>query len=729
MKYKTKEILNKCIELINDNKTNLAKKIIKQETLQEPFSSDLLELLLFIEVSEEDWINAEITVKSILKKKNDPKLHNNLGFILNKLGRYSESVLQHNKAIDLDGKYIDAYNNLGLSLIELNQKEEAILIFEKAIKLDNTNIDLLANMASVMSELKKYKEAIYYFEKAIAIDKDNVIILNNYANTLKEIAEIDKALKNYNKALEIDPEYVEALFNRADLHREIMNFSEALKDINLVLKYEKNSQNYCIKGHVARDMCCLVESEEAFKEAIIHDETSIEANWCLPFSGLIPIYNTENIGEIILGVKDKLIELKKWIIKNKNLTNMETGVGAILPFYLAYQSGDNIKVLEYYGDMCCEVMKEWQERNEYKSEKSITKKIKIGIVSAHVKNHSVWNAITKGILLKLNKKIFSIHTFNVGKSTDLETNIAINNSESYYHDVGELADWYRCLVHNNCDILIYPEIGMHALTFQLACTRISKIQLCMWGHPETSGLKTIDYFISAEMFENENSDKNYSEKLIKLPNLGTYLIEQRKNYNVTDLHYFEIENIPTLICAGALHKYEKKNDWLFIEIIKKCKKVKFLFFSPNKDWEMKFYERMLIEFKKNNLEINSYVQIIPFLDESKFSNVLRNGTIYLDSIGFSGFNTAIKAIEENLPVVSLNNDKLKGNLANALLLRLGLRELIANSYEEYFEIINKILNDETYRQLIIKRIQENKKIIYEDEEVIHALENFILSKT
>jgi tetratricopeptide (TPR) repeat protein len=131
MKYKTKEILNKCIELINDNKTILAKKIIKQETFQEPFSSDLLELLLFIEVSEEDWINAEITSKSLLKKKNDPKIYNNLGFILYKLGRYSESVLQHNKAIELDGKYTDAYNNLGISLIELNQKEEAILNFEK----------------------------------------------------------------------------------------------------------------------------------------------------------------------------------------------------------------------------------------------------------------------------------------------------------------------------------------------------------------------------------------------------------------------------------------------------------------------------------------------------------------------------------------------------------------------------------------------------------------------
>ncbi len=41
-----------------------------------------------------------------------------------------------------------------------------------------------------------------------------------------------------------------------------------------------------------------------------------------------------------------------------------------------------------------------------------------------------------------------------------------------------------------------------------------------WGHPITSGLPTIDYFISSELMEPAQGDNHYSEKLIRLSNLG-----------------------------------------------------------------------------------------------------------------------------------------------------------------------------------------------------------------
>ena len=55
----------------------------------------------------------------------------------------------------------------------------------------------------------------------------------------------------------------------------------------------------------------------------------------------------------------------------------------------------------------------------------------------------------------------------------------------------------------------------------LGSLRLAPIQCCTWGHPATSGLKNIDYFFSSELMENKNSKKYYTEKLIKLPGLGT----------------------------------------------------------------------------------------------------------------------------------------------------------------------------------------------------------------
>jgi predicted O-linked N-acetylglucosamine transferase (SPINDLY family) len=409
--------------------------------------------------------------------------------------------------------------------------------------------------------------------------------------------------------------------------------------------------------------------------------------------------------------------------------NIESGVGATLPFYLAYQNGQNKKIFEIYGDICSEVMKEWQYKNKVDSVKIIeNKKIKLGIVGAHFKNHSVWHAITKGLITKLNKTIFSIFIFDLGMDSDSETNIAKSNADKYYNDQGELNEWYKCIVESGCDVLIYPEIGMHQLTYQLACLRISDIQLCFWGHPETTGLKTIDYYISAELFETNDSSNNYVEQLIKLPNLGTYLF---KEFNLSEYEiYRDIDSleIPVIVCAGMLYKYQPMYDWIFTELVKKIGQVKILFFSQNNDWKEIFFTRLKVHFDKEGLNIHNYISILTFQEKNVFSSILQKSTLLLDSIGFSGFNTALIAIENNMPIVSLKNNSLKGNLANGILSRIELNELIAKDFDEFFNIILKLAKDKTYKNNIQSKIRDNKIKLYADSKVIYELENFLISK-
>ena len=514
MNKKSLNILNSCLMLINENKFFLAKVLINKEISQSGYRKDLLELLLHIEVSEENWNNAEKTARSLIDiNSQDPKNHNNYGYIIYKLGKLEESIFNYKKAIELNDKYTEAYNNLGVSLVELNRKEEAIFIYEKALNLDFNNIDLLINLASLLSEYKNYNNANKYYEKAIEIDKNNPLLMNNYANFLKDIGDYKNASKFYDNAISLDPMYLDALFNRTDLHRQTMNLNKALADIELLLRHEHSAPNYCIKAYISRDLCLAEESNNSFLQALNIDINCIEARWSLPFAKLIPIYTRQNIDQLINEIKNNLNDLRIWISINKNLQNIESGVGATLPFYLAYINGQNNKIFELYGNICIEVMKEWQQSKKINNSKNLeTNKIRIGIIGAHFKSHSVWHALTKGIVTKLNKNIFSIFIFDLGKNADFETNIAKSNAAKYYNDEGDLNEWYDCIVESSCDILIYPEIGMHQLTYQLACLRISDLQLCFWGHPETTGLKTIDYYISADLFETDDSRNNYFEQ-------------------------------------------------------------------------------------------------------------------------------------------------------------------------------------------------------------------------
>jgi protein O-GlcNAc transferase len=725
---KKNNILSTCIQLINANEINLAKLAINKEISNSNYRKELLELLLHINVTEEDWISAEKTSILLIKESlDDPKIYNNYGYILYRLGKFKESTLNYIKAIELNNKYIEAYNNLGVSLVELNLKDEAISFYEQGIKLDGSNIDLLINLASLLSELKRYKDAEPYYEKALGIDKNNPLLMNNYANLLKDIGEYKKARKYYDNAIELEPMYLDAIFNRADLNRSTMHFNEALKDIELLLTFDENPLNYCIKAYICRDLCLTDETLHAFNCALSLEKNCAEAYWSKPFAGLIPIYSEHDIEKIIGEIENYLKEFKIWLTSNKYLVNIESGVGATLPFYLAYQNGHNKKIFEIYGDICSEVMKEWQYKNRVNSISIIeNKKIKLGIVGAHFKSHSVWHAITKGLITKLNKTIFSIVIFDLGINSDSETSIAKSNADKYYNDQGELNEWYKCIVESSCDVLIYPEIGMHQLTYQLACLRISDIQLCFWGHPETTGLKTIDYYISAELFETNGSSNNYVEQLIKLPNLGTYLFKEF-NLSVHDINSdIDSLDIPVIVCAGMLYKYQPMYDWIFTELVKKIGRVKILFFSQNNVWKEIFYTRLKVHFDKEGLNIHNYINILTFQEKNVFSNLLQKSTLLLDSIGFSGFNTALMAIENNLPIVSLKNNSLKGNLANAILSRIELNELVAKDFDEYFKIILKLVNNKSYKNYIQSRIKDNIFKLYEDCKAINEFENFLI---
>ena len=65
---------------------------------------------------------------------------------------------------------------------------------------------------------------------------------------------------------------------------------------------------------------------------------------------------------------------------------------------------------------------------------------------------------------------------------------------------------------------------MDATTAKLAALRLAPVQAASWGHPETSGLPTIDYYLSAQALEPADAQENYTEKLVALPNLGCWLV-------------------------------------------------------------------------------------------------------------------------------------------------------------------------------------------------------------
>jgi predicted O-linked N-acetylglucosamine transferase (SPINDLY family) len=404
-------------------------------------------------------------------------------------------------------------------------------------------------------------------------------------------------------------------------------------------------------------------------------------------------------------------------------------VGRSQPFCLAYQEVNNRDLLSQYGALCARIMKHWRDRQTITSAiVGPTSVIRVGIVSAHVRNHSVWNTIVKGWLQHIDRNRFEIHVFHSGIQEDSETAWAKAHSTSFEHGAGGVRQWVDAIEARRPDVLIYPEVGMDPMTAKLASLRLAPVQIAAWGHPETTGLPTIDYYLTAEAFEPPGAREHYTEELVALPRLGCCYTPSPATAGNPDLAGLGIDpEVPILLCPGTPFKYAPQYDPVLIEIARKLGRCQFVFFvSSHRSLSEKLRGRLEANFARSGLHFRDYGVFIPWQARSSFFGLMRRADVVLDTIGFSGFNTAMQAVECGLPMVTREGRFMRGRLASGILRTLGISELIAGDADAYIDLAVKLSVDARYRQHIRQRIENSRDILIGDTATVRALEDFLI---
>merc|ERR1711879_483701 len=75
------------------------------------------------------------------------------------------------------------------------------------------------------------------------------------------------------------------------------------------------------------------------------------------------------------------------------------------------------------------------------------------------------------------------------------------------------------------DVWVMNEVAFDPFSYELAFARLAPVQVLIPGHYYTSGIDTIDYFISFAPFEasdHATSQRWYSERLVVLRDLPPY---------------------------------------------------------------------------------------------------------------------------------------------------------------------------------------------------------------
>src|SRR5262249_11885035 len=122
-------------------------------------------------------------------------------------------------------------------------------------------------------------------------------------------------------------------------------------------------------------------------------------------------------------------------------------VAAHQPFYLAYQEAPNRELLARYGTLCSRLMGEWQQRAGLvvAGPARGSRPKKIGMVSAHIQNHSVWNALARGWIEELDPERYELHLFHLGAGRDAETGRAAALAAEFHEGRRAFEEWARLI--------------------------------------------------------------------------------------------------------------------------------------------------------------------------------------------------------------------------------------------------------------------------------------------
>ena len=423
---------------------------------------------------------------------------------------------------------------------------------------------------------------------------------------------------------------------------------------------------------------------------------------------------------------------------NQDVNNIYLALETYTNFFLQYQGRIDIELQSKYGDFLqwamAEKFPQWssfkylQQRHQLSPDLKSKTKIKVGYISHFFKWHTVFR-VFHGFISEANHDAFETYTYYTDSIVDQATETIKTASDHFRQIPQDLPTLCQQIVNDDLDILVFLDLSMSPISNQVAALRLAPVQCLLWGHPVTSGLPSIDYYLSSDLLEPEDAQTHYREKLFRLPNIGIYfpepepvkLVKTRQDYS------FSEEKIIYLSCQ-SLFKYLPQYDYVFPAIAQGVINAQFVFIAAasctTPPVTEKFCHRLQRAFAEYGLNYADYCVFLPGQAYADFQQINLLADVFLDSFGWSGGMTSLDAINCSLPIVTCPGELMRGRQSAGFLERIGVRETIAKTPQEYIEIAIYLGLDPNYRQQIVQKIHPQKYLLYNDRACVEALEAF-----
>ena len=505
-----------------------------------------------------------------------------LGITEHQLGRHETAINLLRRAIHLNGRIPDLHFNLGAILLAIGRLDDAALHYAEVIKLKPDSAEAHFELGNTFARRERLAEAAAHYQRAIALNARSVEARTNFGNVLRQQGKLDEAVAQWCQALAINPGYAIARMNLGLALKEQGKLDEAVAELRTVVAGAPSDSDAAYNlGNALTQQNNPEEAAIQHRRALALQSALAEAKFGLCMAQLPVLYADQaEITRRRLNYTAQLTALHDEVLRSPDPAKFASGVGAGQPFYLGYQGLNDRELQTIYGTMVCRIMAARHPPVALPKPPAADEPVRVGIVSGYFRDHTVWKLFIEGWLSQLDRNRFkSLRAYYTAERRDANTAKAAAACDRFVHSPLSIDAWRQTIQADSPHVMIYPEIGMDPVAAKTSgVKRLAPVQCVSWGHPETTGYPTIDYFLSSDLMEPPDGQDHYTERLLRLPNISIYYEPPDLLPTVLNRTDFGLRaDAAVYWCAQSLYKYLPQFDEVFARIAKDVGNCQFVF--------------------------------------------------------------------------------------------------------------------------------------------------------
>jgi predicted O-linked N-acetylglucosamine transferase (SPINDLY family) len=608
-------------------------------------------------------------------------------------------------------------NNLGTLLLLHGDPAGARPLLEKAVRLRPAYAFAHNNLGTVWLALGRFAEAGACFAQALVHQPQFARAHYNLGTVLHRIGQPSEAETELRQALELDPAYAPAHYQLGVVLKDILRLDEAEAALERALQLEPgfvDAWSVLANVHVSQGKIPLARS--AMDQALaIEPSGALQVRAAL----LLPVI-CESVEEVERERARLEQSLARLSTEPPTIVNPAESVGATA-FYLAYQGKNDRDLLErlatIYRRAAPELSFVAPHCRSPGGRTTAGRPIRIGFLSAFFHRHTI-GKLNLGLIRNLSRAHFTVTLLRFPSPDDDLARALDASADQVVTLPRNLEAARRQIAELELDVLYYTDIGMDPLTYFLAFARLAAVQCVAWGHPVTTGIPTIDYFLSSALLEPEDALAHYTEELVRFAKINTYYYDPSVAGPVTKRGASNL-----YLCAQSLFKIHPAFDAVLGAILRGDPLGRVVLIEgPCAHWK----EFLVARFRRTIPAEAVRIVFLPRMSHDDFLHLQARATVLLDTLHFGGGSTSYEALAFGTPIVTGAGRLLRDRITAGCYRQMGLTEYIAETEEEYVRLALRLGTDAAWRAELRGRIRERKHLLYEDAEAVRQLEGFLI---